>query len=155
IGEIAKMEKDGPTQAEVDAAIANIAGGYGMRFQAASDVGAALIGAELHDFGKEYLANFPLAVGKVDVASAKRAAAEVLDTRNYVVVMVGDAKDLEPQLKKEGWRYEKVAFTDPITPEIETPKGPVSADALKDAKKAIDDAIAAKGGKAKLSAIKA
>ena len=36
------MAKDGPTQAEVDAAIANIAGGYGLRFQSAADIGAAL-----------------------------------------------------------------------------------------------------------------
>src|SRR4051812_35262835 len=155
LGEIAKMAKDGPTEAEVSAAIANIAGGYGMRFQSAADVGAALIGAELHDFGKEYLANFPLAVGKVDVASAKRAASEILDPRDYVIVMVGDAKDLEPQLKKEGWRYEKVAFTDPITPEVKAPAAPVSPQAMTDAKKAIDEALVAKGGRAKLAAIKA
>jgi hypothetical protein len=155
LGEISKMAKDGPSQAEVDAAVANIAGSYGLRFQAASDVGAALIGAELHGFGKEYLTNFPLAVGKVDVASAKRAASEILDPRAYVIVMVGDAKDLEPQLKKEGWRYEKVAFTDPITPEVPQVAGPVDAKALTAAKKVIDDAIAAKGGKAKLAAIKA
>ena len=93
------------------AAIANIAGGYGLRFQAAADSARALIGAELHGFGNEYLANFPLAVGKVDVAAAKRAAARSSIPRTYVIVMVGDAKDLEPQLKKAGWRYEKVAFT--------------------------------------------
>ncbi len=155
LGEIAKMAKDGPTQAEVDAAIANIAGGYGLRFQGASDVGAALIGAELHNFGKEYLANFPLAVGKVDVASAKRAASEILDPRAYVIVMVGDAKDLEPQLKKEGWRYEKVAFTDPITPEIKLPPPVVDPKAVTAARKIIDEALTAKGGKAKLAAIKA
>ena len=155
LGEIAKMAKDGPNQAEVTAAVANIAGSYGLRFQAASDVGAALIGAELHGFGKEYLTNFPLAVGKVDVASAKRAASEILDPRAYVIVMVGDAKDLEPQLKKEGWRYEKVAFTDPITPEVPQVVGPVDAKALVATKKAIDEALAAKGGKAKIAAIKA
>ena len=155
LGEIAKMAKDGPSDAEVTAAIANIAGGYGLRFQAASDVGAALIGAELHGFGKEYLTNFPLAVGKVDVASAKRAASEILDPRAYVIVMVGDAKDLEPQLKKEGWRYEKVAFTDPITPELPQVTGPVDAKTLVAARKAIDEALVAKGGKARLAAIKA
>ena len=154
LGEIAKMAKEGPTQAEVDAAVANIAGGYGMRFQAASDVGAALIGAELHDFGKEYLQNFPLMVGKVDVASAKKAAAEILDPRAYVVVMVGDAKDLEPLLKKEGWRYEKVAFTEPVTPEIKAPVAPVDPKALEAAKKIVEEALVVKGGRAKLAAIK-
>lgn len=155
LAEIEKMAKEGPAQDEVTAAIANIAGGYGMRFQSAADVGAALIGAELHGFGQEYLTNYPLAVGKVDVASAKRAAAEVLDPTAYVVVMVGDAKDLEPQLKKAGWRYEKVAFTDVITPEIKQPDAPVDPKAIAAARKLIDEALAAKGGKARLAAIKA
>ena len=75
LDEIAKMAKDGPTQDEVAAAIANIAGGYGLRFQSAADVGAALVGAELHGFGIEYLTNFPLAVGQVDVADAKARCA--------------------------------------------------------------------------------
>jgi hypothetical protein len=35
---------------------------------------------------------------------------------------VSDAKDLEPQLKKEGWRYEKVAYTDPITLPVRPPE---------------------------------
>lgn len=154
LGEIAKMAKGGPTEPEVTQAIANIAGGYGLRFQSASDVGAALIGAELHGFGKEYLANYPIAVGKVDVESAKRAAGEVLDPRAYVVVMVGDAKDLEPLLKKEGWRYEKVSFAEPVSPDIKQAEAPVDAKAIAAARKLVDEALAAKGGKAKLAAIK-
>ena len=76
IGEIAKMAKDGPTQDEVDAAIANIAGGYAMRFQSAGDVGAALIGAELHGFGIEYLTNYPARgrQGRRRVGEARRRA---------------------------------------------------------------------------------
>ncbi|MDX2093151.1 MAG: insulinase family protein [Kofleriaceae bacterium] len=154
LGEIAKMAKDGPTQDEVNAAVSNLAGGYGMRFQTASDVGAALLGAELHGFGKEYLSNYPLAVGKVDVASAKRAASEILDPKAYVIVMVGDAKDLEPLLKKEGWRYEKVAYTDPVSPEAPKVEVPVDAKALAAAQKVVDAALVAKGGKAKLTSMK-
>ncbi|HWO19134.1 MAG TPA: pitrilysin family protein [Kofleriaceae bacterium] len=154
LAEIARMAKEGPTQEEVAAAIANIAGGYGLRFQAASDVGAALIGAELHGFGREYLANFPIAVGRVDAASARQAAAEVLDPRSYVVVMVGDAKDLEPQLKKEGWRYQKVSFAEMITPPEPGAEAPVDPKAAEAARKVIDEALAAKGGKARLLAMK-
>ena len=154
LGEIAKMAKDGPTQSEVTQAIANIAGGYGLRFESASDVGAALIGAELHGFGKEYLANYPIAVGKVDVVAAKRAASEILDPRAYVVVMVGDAKDLEPLLKKDGWRYEKVSFAEPVTPDVKQAEAPADPKAIAAARKIVDEALVAKGGKAKLAAIK-
>jgi hypothetical protein len=153
-GEVAKMAKDGPTQAEVDAAIASIAGGYGLRFQAAGEIGAALVGAELHGFGIEYLSNFPIVVGKVDIESAKRAASEILDPKNYVIVLVGDAKDVEPQLQKVGWRYEKVSFAEPITKEVKEPEAPVDAKSLAAARQILTEALAAKGGKAKLAAIK-
>ena len=152
--EIARMAKDGPKPDEVSSAVANISGGYALRFQAAADVGAALIGAELHGFGREYLQNYPVAVGKVDVATAKRAAGEILDPTAYVIVMVGDAKDLEPQLKKEGWRYQKVSFVEPISPPVAAPEQPTDPKTAAAAKKIIDEAIAAKGGKAKLAAVK-
>ncbi len=154
LGEIEKMAKDGPTELEINAAVANIAGSYGLRFQSSADVGAALIGAELHGFGKEYLSNYPLAVAKVDTASAKRAASEILRPGAYVMVMVGDAKDLEPQLKQAGWRYEKVSYAEPISPEVKAPEAPVDPKALAEARKVIDEALAAKGGKAKLAAVK-
>ncbi len=154
LAELAKMAKEGPTQDEVNGAIANIAGGYAMRFQSAGDIGSALVGAELHGFGLEYLSNFPLAVGKVDVESAKRAATEILDPRNYVIVMVGDAKDLEPQLKKEGWHYEKVMFADPISAEPTQAATPVDAKAMAATKQLLVEALIAKGGKAKLGAVK-
>ncbi|MGE0548656.1 MAG: insulinase family protein [Kofleriaceae bacterium] len=154
LGEIAKMAKQGPNDREVAAAIANIAGSYGLRFQSAADVGGALIGAELHGFGKEYLTNFPVAVSKVDVETAKRAAAEILDPKSYVLVIVGDAKEIEPQLSKEGWRYEKLAFTDPVSPEVEAPEVAIDPKVAAAARAVIDQALAAKGGKAKLAAIK-
>ena len=154
LAELAKMAKEGPSQDEVNGAISNLAGGYEVRFQSASDVGSALVGAELHGFGLEYLSNFPLAVGKVDVESAKRAATEILDPRNYVLVLVGDAKDLEPQLKKEGWRYEKVMFNDPISPEPKQEAAPLDAKAAAGMKQLLVEALIAKGGKAKLGAVK-
>ena len=156
LGEIAKMAKDGPTQPEVEAAIANISGSYAMRFQSAGDIGAALLGAELHGFGVEYLTNYPLVVGKVDVDAAKKAAAEVLDPRNYVIVLVGDAKDLEPQLTKAGWRFEKIAFTDPIGGGAQQSAAATPADpkTLAGARQILVEALATKGGKTKLSAVK-
>jgi predicted Zn-dependent peptidase len=154
LSEIAKMAKDGPTKEEVAAAIANVTGGYSLRFQAANDICAAVMGAELHRFGQEYLSNFPAVVGQVDAAEAKRAASEILDPKAYVMVLVGDAKDLEPELKKEGWRYEKVAFTEPITGPMHLPDIAVDAKASAAAHKLVDEALAAKGGKAKLTSLK-
>jgi zinc protease len=154
LGEIAKMAKEGPTQAEVDSAVANLAGSWGMRFQSASDIGSALLAAELHGFGIEYLQNFALAVGKVDQAAATKAAQQILDPRDYVIVMVGDAKDLEPQLQKAGWHYEKVAAATAVTP-VAVDKATADPKALAATRQLIAEALAAKGGKAKLAAVKA
>jgi len=155
-GEIRKMAKDGPTEAEVADAISNIAGSYAIRFQSAGDVAGALLAAELHDFGDEYLANYALAVGQVDVKSAREAASEILDPSNYVLVIVGDAREVEPQLKQAGWRYTKVAFTDPIgkPSHAEPAPGTTDAAAVAAATKLLDDALATKGGEKKLRGIK-
>jgi zinc protease len=155
LGEIARLAKEGPSKDEVAAAIASITGGYGLRFQSAGEFGAAVVGAELHGFGREYLGNFPLAVGGVTVEDARRAAAEILDPKAYVIVLVGDAKDLEPQMRSEGWRFEKVPYTDPITPLVAPPDAPVDPAAAAAARKLIDEALAAKGGKARLAGLKA
>jgi zinc protease len=154
LAEIARMAKDGPSQDEIATAVLGIAGGYGLRFQAAADFGAALMTAELHRFGQEYLSNYPVAVAQVGIADAKRAAGEILNPKTYVVVLLGDAKDLEPALVKEGWRYEKMAFTDPITAPYVPPEVPVDAKATAATQKLIEDALVAKGGKAKLASIK-
>jgi zinc protease len=155
LSEIAKMAKDGPTKEEVAIAIANITGGYGLRFQTAADVASAVLGAELHRFGQEYLTNYPIVVGRVDVADAKRAASEILDPKAYIMVLVGDAKELEPEMKREGWRYEKVAFTDPVTAPMKLPDVVVDPKAAAAARKFAEDALAAKGGRAKLTGLKA
>lgn len=152
IDEIAKMAKDGPTDDEVSDAIANIAGSYALRFESANDVAGALLAAELHGFGKEYLANYAVRVGAVDSKAARAAAADVLDPNNFVIVLVGDAAEIEPQLKAEGWRYEKVSFKDPIGVQpMEEIK--VSAEDEKKARAFLDAALDAKGGK-KIKALK-
>jgi zinc protease len=153
--EIARMAKDGPNKDEVETAVAGLAGNYGLRFQSAADFGAALLGAELHGFGQQYVANYPIAVGSVTVEDAKRAAGEILDPKAYVIVLVGDAKDLEPQLKNEGWRYEKVVFNDPVTAPVAQPEQPIDPRTAAAARKLIDEAIAAKGGKDRLTQLKA
>jgi predicted Zn-dependent peptidase len=155
LAEIAKMAKDGPTKEELGAAIASITGAYGLRFQSAADIGASLVGAELHGFGQQYMSNFPVVVGQVDVAAAKRAASEILDPKAYVIVVVGDFAQLEPQIKKEGWRFERVAYADPITAPFREPDAPADSKAAAAATKLIDEALAAKGGKARIGGVKA
>jgi hypothetical protein len=154
LAEIAKMAKEGPTDQEVSDAIANITGGYGVRFESAGDITGALLGAELHGFNEQYITDFPLSVGAVTAADAKTAAHQILDPTNFVIVLVGDAADVAPQLDKEGWKYEKVSFTDPIGHPAELAPAPPDAKQEAEARKILDQALAAKGGEAKLRALK-
>ena len=144
--ELEKMQKTGPNDAEVADAIANLAGSYAVRYESADDVASALLAAEMHGFGKEYLENYAVEIGKVDVAAARKAAAEILDPVRFVIVLVGDAAVIEPQLEKAGWAYEKVRFTDPIgMPSTELPK--VDPADEKKARDFLDAALVAKGKK--------
>jgi zinc protease len=98
-GELEKMAAAGPTDDEVAAAIAHLAGGYALRMDSADDLAAALITADLHGLSEAYVANFPLLVGKVTRDEAAAAAAELLTPDNLAVVLVGDGDKLAPVLE--------------------------------------------------------
>lgn len=155
LAELEKMQKEGPTEAEVQDAIANLAGSYAVRFESANDIASALLAAEMHGFGEEYLANYAVRIGKVDAAAAREAAAGILDPARFVIVLVGDASQIAPQLDKKGWKYEKVSFLAPIgePPPREAPKA--TAEDVAAAKKVLDEALAKKGKAiAKLKSLK-
>lgn len=155
LAETSKVAKEGLTVAEVAAAITAISGSYLTRFESAADLTSSLVGAELHGFGEQYLQNFGVRLAQVTPASAKEAAEQLLDLNRSVVVLVGDAKDLEPQLTKLGWRFEKVKITDALSPATEAPATDVPPAQVAAARKTIEAAIKAKGGEARLRAIKA
>ncbi|MEZ4399050.1 MAG: insulinase family protein [Kofleriaceae bacterium] len=147
-GEFSKMATGGPTDEEVAAAIAHLAGGYALRMTGADDIAQALVTADLHGLSEAYVTNFGLLVGQVSTAEAAEAAAAILTPRQLAVVLVGDGKVLAPALDKAGIAYQRVAFDAPIGPQ------PAGADApafdkaqVAAAAKLLDAAIAAKGAK--------
>ena len=155
---IRTMAKEGPTADELAAATTNISGSYAMRFETASDYANALLAADLHGFGDGYVSRYPLNVAAVTRKQAAEAAKRVLDSVNGVLVIVGDAKIVGPQLADAGWGFETVSFRDPVSNwERETPPdaGNITDDpkAIAAAVKLLDDALAAKGGAKKIAAI--
>ncbi len=156
LGEVAKMAADGPTESEVADAKANITGRYATRFESATDVAAALLGAELHGFDDDHVRKYALKMDAVTLAEAKRAASDRLDPKNFVMVIVGNAKEIRPQLDKSGWDVEVVDYRAPIAAYEREPAtaGPVDPKEEKRARKVLDAAVAAKGGAKKLAAIK-
>ena len=142
--EIARMAQEGPTEAEVQAAVANLAGNYALRMAGIDEVGTALATAEMHGLSQAYVSDFPVMVARVTRSEAADAAADILRPDQVAVVLVGDAAKIAPQLDAEKVPYERVLYTDPIGPQPEA--GPVSPAVAAAATKILDAALAAKGG---------
>ena len=78
-------------------------------------VAQALVAADLHGLGAGYVRELPLRLAAVDEAAAKAAAGALLQPDAMLVVIVGKAAAIEPQLADKGIAYEKIGFKDPIS----------------------------------------
>lgn len=154
--ELARMREHGPTEAEVQDAITYFAGSYAAGFESASGLAGALLSAHLHGFGDDYVRDYPLSIAAVTEESSGKAAATRLDPKHFVLVLVGDARELEPQLAGAGIPYEKVGHLEPIAGYERRPAdaGPASALAQAAGKALLAKALAAKGGEARLAKVK-
>lgn len=145
--QMASFAKGGPTEDELVRAGQQLAGGYAVRFQSATDIAGAILAARLHGLGADYVKGYPVSVRSVTAARVQQAAARLFGGDDLAVVIVGPAKVIGRQLKSAGWSFETVRFVDPIAPwEREGLE--------KVARKILDDALAAKGGASKLSKLK-
>lgn len=144
--ELKKMQAGGPTEEEVAAAIANIAGSYAMRVAGADELAAALLTADLHGLSEAYVSTFPVQVGQVSRDAAAEAARTVLTPGAFVVVLLGDGDALAPQLQAAGVPFERVRFDAPIGPQPEAPALAADPKLAAAGVKLLDAALAAKGG---------
>lgn len=155
---IAEMAAEGPTEDEVRAAITNLSGSYATRFETAGDVAGALLAADLHGFGAEYVRDYPLNVAAVDREAAARAADRFLDPDDLVIVLVGNAEEIEPQLREAGWVYDTVGHLESVAPwergGVDTAAAPADPEQARAARAVLDQALAKKGGARRLGALK-
>jgi len=115
VDEIRRMKAGGPTAVELAKAKGYYAGSYPFSLQTAAGVAASIVGAELQDLGIPYVRELPLRLAAVDEAQAKQAAQDFLLPDTMLVVIVGKADAIEPQIAKSGIRYERINFKDPIS----------------------------------------
>ncbi len=153
------MAEEGPTEKEMTSAKTHIAGLYAMRFGNAESIASALLAADLHDLDDSYVSQYPLNVDKVSRAQAKSAAARLLRGKNSVLVIVGDAKIVGPQLKAAGLAFELVGHTQAISNwerELRAKSQEQSSDPDKVAAaiKLLNEALSKKGGEKKLRNLK-
>jgi len=115
VNEIRRMKTEGPTAVELDKAKGYYAGSYPFKLQTAAGIAHALVAAELHGLGAAYVRELPLRLAAIDEAAAKAAGAELLMPDAMLVVIVGKAAVIEPQIKDKGIAYEKINFKEPIS----------------------------------------
>jgi len=154
VQEIQRMAATGPTDAERVDAISSIAGQYVAGFESITTLANSLLAADLHGLGEAYVRDFPLKLGNVSKESARLAASKHFDAGNLAVVVVGDAKEIAPQLKALGLNFDKVGYREAIAAyeRAPEPEDPAAADA--EGRRILEKALAAKGGAARLAAVK-
>lgn len=158
LSEMERMRTGGPSQEELADAKSNMAGSYPMNFETSEDVADAVLSAELHGLSEGAVRQYPLVLSAVSLQDAKRAAREYLHPDDLVIAMVGKASEIEAQLKKSGFSYEKVGYLEPTTAterlaqkaQLDTPADPEKTSR---GKRLLDEAIVAAGGKKALDGI--
>ncbi|HEX4843022.1 MAG TPA: pitrilysin family protein [Limnobacter sp.] len=83
----------GPTQAELNAAKANLIGGFPLRIDSNSKLVSNISMMGLHNMPLDYLDTWTKEIEKVTVDSARKAFAKHVDPKKLVTVVVGGAVD--------------------------------------------------------------
>ncbi len=100
--EVEKLAKSGPKKEELLAAQTYLAGQYPSRFETNDSVGQALVRLELYDLPREMVEKFRSKVHAVDLAQCKAAAKKYLFLAPPVIVVLGNAALVKPQLEGFG-----------------------------------------------------
>jgi zinc protease len=94
--EWAKMQADGPTQAEIDAAKTYLLGYYAQNFTTTRSAAQTLLGIQMEDLGIDYVTRREREISAVTLDQAKAAAKRLFDPTKMVVVAVGQKDSLTP-----------------------------------------------------------
>jgi zinc protease len=94
--EWAKMQQEGPTQAEIDAAKTYLLGYYAQNFSTTRSAARTLLGIQMEDLGIDYPTRREQEISTVTLEQAKAAAKRIFDPAKLVVVAVGQKDGLTP-----------------------------------------------------------
>jgi zinc protease len=150
-GELARLQRSGPTAAELAAAKATLGGSYPLAFESAAAKAALLVAADLHGLGDAYVREFPARLGQVTLAEAQAAAKKYFAADDLVVVIVGNAAEIGPALTKAKIPFEAVSYLVPVSKRDREAaeaarNAPPDPKKTAEGRKLLDAAIAARGG---------
>jgi len=94
--EWAKIQNEGPTQAEIDAAKTYLMGYYAQNFTTTRAAARTLLGIQMENLGIDYVTRREQEIAGVTLDQAKAAAKRLFDPAKMVVVAVGRKDGLTP-----------------------------------------------------------
>jgi zinc protease len=100
--EIDRIQKEPPTAAELKGIQDNMVGTYMMQGSSRGGVIALLRGINLHGLPESYISDYVKQVTAVTPADVSRVARAYLADDNFTIVIVGDKKVIEEQIKPYG-----------------------------------------------------
>ncbi len=102
LSEIKRMKENGATAEELEAAKKYYIGHFPLSLETPSQIAQYVIEMELYGLPRTYLKNYEKNIEKVTLKKVNRMAARHLQTKNLVIVLVGPAEKLKPQVKDLG-----------------------------------------------------
>ena len=94
--EFAKMQAEGPTQDEIDAAKTYLLGYYAQNFTTTRSAAQTLLGIQMENLGIDYVTRREQEISAVTLDQAKAAAKRLFDPAKLVIVAVGQKDGLKP-----------------------------------------------------------
>ncbi|HVT52541.1 MAG TPA: pitrilysin family protein [Dongiaceae bacterium] len=94
--EWAKMQADGPSQAELDAAKTYLLGSYAQNFTTTRSAARTLLGIQMQHLGIDYVTRREQEISAVTLDQVKAAAKKLFDPGKLVVLAVGKPVGLKP-----------------------------------------------------------
>jgi zinc protease len=94
--EFAKMQTDGTTQTELDAAKTYLLGSYVQNFTTTRSAARTLLGIQMQHLGIDYVTRRDQEISAVTLDQVKAAAKNLFDPAKLVVLAVGKPVGLKP-----------------------------------------------------------
>jgi predicted Zn-dependent peptidase len=148
MAELAMINKEGVTQAELDAAKASIAGSFARSLESPQTVASFAINTARYDLPKDYYANYLKNLEAVSLEDVKAAAQKYILPNNANILVVGKGSEVAEKLA----RFGEVKYYNRKGNEYDpNDKSALPADLT--AEKVIEKYFEAIGGEAKIEAI--
>lgn len=145
------------TDAEFNEAKAYMTGVFGIQNETAGAVAGRVLAAEIHGLGADYWSNYRASLAALTREQVAAAVQRFLQPDKLSIIAVGNSKEFAKDLEKFGpTRVIKSDDVDFIAPDLvkEKPKVTASPEGGAKAKALVEKALAAMGGREKLTSLK-